>query len=104
MTSRAANTRRNSPAASGWRSAYSDRPQFFPYGFTLDAQPMLDAGHLLLGTTTAVRSLDLATGRMTSYPLPTDGINTTYWPYQLAVTGNLVTVVTNTGAVVLRSG
>jgi outer membrane protein assembly factor BamB len=87
-----------------WRAGYPARPQFFPYGFDLDAQPMLDADHLLLGTTTAVRALDLDTGRMTAYPLPTDGINTTYWPYQLAVSGDLVTVVTNTGAVVLRRG
>jgi hypothetical protein len=63
---------------------------------------MLDATHLLLGTTTAVRSLDLDTGRMTTYPLPTDGVDTTYWPYQVVVSGDLVTVVTNTGAVVLR--
>jgi outer membrane protein assembly factor BamB len=75
--------------------------QFFPYGFELDTVPFLDDDHVLLPTTTAVRSLDLDTGRMTSYPLPRDGINTTYWPYQLAVTARLVAVVTNTGAVLL---
>jgi hypothetical protein len=87
-----------------WRTGYPTSPQFLPYGFDLDAAPMLDDRHLLLGTTTAVRSLDLDTGRMRTYPLPTDGINTTYWPYQLAVSGDLVVVVTNTGAVVLRRG
>lgn len=75
--------------------------QFFPYGFELDTVPFLDDDHVLLPTTTAVRSLDLDTGGMTSYPLPRDGINTTWWPYQLAVTDRLVAVVTNTGAVLL---
>lgn len=78
--------------------------QFFPYGFEVDAAPSLDARHVLLGTTTALRSLDLDSGTMSSYPLPTDGINTTFWPYQVAVTDRLVAVVTNTGAVVLRRG
>jgi hypothetical protein len=87
-----------------WRTALPSGGQFFPYGFDLDAQPMLDGDHLLLGTTAAVRSLDLATGRLTTHPLPTDGINTTYWPYQLVVAGDLVVVVTNTGAVALRHG
>jgi hypothetical protein len=85
-----------------WRVGYSDHPQFFPYGFDLESQPMLDARHLLLGTTAAVRTLDLTTGQMASHPLPSDGINTTYWPYQLAVSGDLLAVVTNTGTVVLR--
>jgi outer membrane protein assembly factor BamB len=85
-----------------WRLPYPDRPRFFPYGFDLDAAPMLDGHHLLLGTTTAVRALDLDTGALRTYPLPTDGISTTYWPYQLAVAGRLVVVVTNTGAVALR--
>ena len=35
-------------------------------------------------------------------PLPKDGINTTYWPYQLAVSAGLIAVATNTGAVVVR--
>jgi outer membrane protein assembly factor BamB len=85
-----------------WRTTVPTRTQFFPYGFDLAAQPLLDDGHLLLGTTTALRSVDLRTGRMTSYPLPTDGINTTFWPYQVVVSGDLLAVVTNTGAVVLR--
>jgi outer membrane protein assembly factor BamB len=78
--------------------------QFFPYGFEIDEAPSLDGRHVLLGTTTALRSLDLHSGVMSSYPLPRDGINTTYWPYQVAVTDRLVAVVTNTGAVVLRRG
>lgn len=78
--------------------------QFFPYGFEIDAGPSLDARHVLLGGTTALLRLDLETGEMSSYPLPRDGINTTYWPYQVAVTDRLVAVVTNTGAVVLRRG
>ena len=41
---------------------------------------------------------------MTSAPLPTDGINTTYWPYQVAVTDRLIAVATNTGASSARVG
>ena len=33
--------------------------------------------------------------------LPTDGISTTYWPYQLAVTDTQIAIATNTGAVVV---
>jgi hypothetical protein len=39
---------------------------------------------------------------MTAARLPTDGINTTYWPYQLAVSPRHIAVATNTGAVVVR--
>ena len=78
------------------------RPQFLPYGFELDSVPLLDADHVLIGGTTALHTLDLRTGAMTSAALPTDGINTTYWPYQLAVTDRLIAVATNTGAVVVR--
>lgn len=84
-----------------WQRRTPVQPQFFPYGFELDSVPFLDGSHVLLPTTTAVRSLDLDTGAMSSYPLPTDGVSTTYWPYQLAVTAREVAVVTNTGAVVL---
>jgi hypothetical protein len=75
---------------------------FTPYGFTLAMMPSLDATHLLVPTTTQLRVLDLRTGRHRAYPLPTDGINTTYWPYQLLATDQLLGVVTNTGAVVVR--
>lgn len=85
-----------------WRRRVPATPQPYPYGFQLDAQPMLDARHLLLAGTTALLSVDLGTGRLHRYPLPVHGIDTTYWPYQLAVSPQLVAVVTNTGAVVLR--
>ncbi len=86
-----------------WTHTVPAQPQFLPYGFELDSMPMLDADHVLVGGTTALHVLDLDTGEMTSpAPLPTDGINTTYWPYQLAVSPGLVAVATNTGAVVLR--
>ena len=46
--------------------------------------------------------LDLDTGAMTATaPLPTDGINTTFWPYQVAVSDHLIAVATNTSAVVM---
>lgn len=75
---------------------------FTPYGFTLAMMPSLDADHLLLPTTRDLRVLGLRTGRQRRLPMPTDGINTTYWPYQLLATDRLVGVVTNTGAIVAR--
>ena len=85
-----------------WQRTMPNRPQFLPYGFELDSVPLLDDDHVLLGTTTALRTLDLSTGAMTSAPLPTDGINTTYWPYQVAVSPGMIAVATNTGAAVVR--
>jgi outer membrane protein assembly factor BamB len=86
-----------------WTRELPDRPQLLPYGFELDSISMLDDEHALLGTTTALRTLDLGTGAITSTaPLPRDGINTTYWPYQVAVGAGLIAVATNTGAVVVR--
>ncbi|MCW2754755.1 MAG: hypothetical protein JWQ32_2166 [Marmoricola sp.] len=82
-----------------WQRAIPTRATYFPYGFTLDQMPSLDAGHVLMPTTTALRILDVRTGTDVGYPLPTDGINTTYWPYQLVVTPRLLGVVTNTGAI-----
>jgi hypothetical protein len=87
-----------------WQRPVPQQPQFFPYGYTLDSAPLLDADRLLLGTTTALRVLDVRSGAMRAYPLPTDGINTTYWPYQLAVSPRAVAVATNTGTVVLHRG
>jgi len=84
-----------------WRTAYPKVPQYLPYGFVLAAQPMLDATHLLVAGTTGLHELDVRTGRIRTLPLPTDGINTTYWPYQVVLTDKLLTVVTNTGSVVL---
>ena len=85
-----------------WQRTMPSRPQFLPYGFELDSVPLLDDDHVLLGTTTALRTLDLSTGAMTSAALPTDGLNTTYWPYQVAVSPGLIAVATNTGAAVVR--
>jgi outer membrane protein assembly factor BamB len=85
-----------------WTRTVPAQPQFLPYGFELDSIPLLDADHVLIGGTTALHTLDLRTGAMTSAPLPTDGINTTYWPYQLAVSERLIALATNTGAVVVR--
>ena len=88
--------------AEKWRTAVRQSPQAFPYGFELGAQPMLDQDTMLLGATDALVELDLTTGEQRRHELPTDGINTTYWPYQVVVSGTLIGVVTNTGAVVLR--
>ncbi len=85
-----------------WTRVVAKTPQFLPYGFELDSVPLLDPEHVLVAGTTALHILDLRTGEMTSAALPTDGINTTYWPYQVAVTPSLIAVATNTGAVVLR--
>lgn len=85
-----------------WSRPIPRRPQAFPYGFELDAQPMLDARHLLLGATSALVELDLRDGSARRLPLPTDGISTTFWPYQLAAAPGVVALATNTGAVVLR--
>jgi hypothetical protein len=83
-----------------WLHPIPTRATYFPYGFTLDQMPSLDANHLLMPTTTALRITDVHTGTDVAFPLPTDGINTTYWPYQLVVTPRLLGIVTNTGAVV----
>jgi hypothetical protein len=85
-----------------WDDAVPSDRTYFPYGFTLGQMPSLDDGHLLVPTTTALLSLDIHDGSQKTYPLPVDGINTTYWPYQLLVTPDLLGVVTNTGAVVAR--
>ena len=75
-----------------WQRTVPDRPQFLPYGFELESVPLFDADHALIGSTTALQTLDLADGSMTPAALPTDGINTTYWPYQLAVSDGLIAV------------
>ncbi|HEX7738842.1 MAG TPA: PQQ-binding-like beta-propeller repeat protein [Marmoricola sp.] len=85
-----------------WSRSYPRVPQYLPYGFVLAAQPMLDPRHVLIGGTTGLHALDIRTGRVRTFPLPVDGINTTYWPYQLVLTDHLLAVVTNTGSVVLR--
>ena len=85
-----------------WSRTIPDRPQFLPYGFELADVPLLDADHVLIGGTTGLHTMDLRTGSFTTARLPTDGINTTYWPYQVTVTADAVAVATNTGAVVVR--
>jgi len=85
-----------------WRRSVPERPQFLPYGFELEGAPLLDEGHVLVGGTTALHTLALDDGTFTSAPLPTDGINTTFWPYQVAVSPGSIAVATNTGAAVVR--
>lgn len=85
-----------------WTRTVPAQPQFLPYGFELAGVPLLKDDRVLIGGTTALHTLDLRTGAMTSARLPTDGISTTYWPYQVAVSAGLVAVATNTGAVVTR--
>ncbi len=83
-----------------WHQAVPTGTTYFPYGFTLDQMPSLDETHVLMPTTSSLRILDVTTGEDAAYPLPTDGVSTTYWPYQLAATGKLIGIVTNTGGVV----
>lgn len=86
-----------------WHWKIPARTTFAPYGFTLDQMPSLDSFHLLLPTTKQLWLFDVRVGRPAAkYDLPTDGINTTYWPYELVATDRLLGVVTNTGAVVAR--
>jgi len=85
-----------------WKKPVPTDRTYFPYGFTLGQMPSLDDAHLLVPTTTDLVVLDVHDGSQVTYPLPVDGINTTYWPYQLLATPDLLGVVTNTGAVVAR--
>lgn len=85
-----------------WRFATPTDRTYFPYGFTLAQMPSLDADHVLLPTTTSLGVLDVRTGTATDQPLPTDGVSTTYWPYQVLVTEDLIGVITNTGGVFVR--
>ncbi len=85
-----------------WKQKVPTDHTYFPYGFTLGQMPSLDEDHVLMPTTTDLVVLDVRDGSEESQPLPVDGISTTYWPYQLAVTGDAIGVVTNTGAVVAR--
>jgi outer membrane protein assembly factor BamB len=85
-----------------WKKDVPTDRTYFPYGFTLGQMPSLDDTHVLVPTTTALLVLDVRDGSQVSYPLPVDGISTTYWPYQLLATSDLLGVVTNTGGVVAR--
>lgn len=85
-----------------WSAPVPTDRTYFPYGFTLGQMPSLDEDHVLVPTTSALVVLDVHDGSQVSYALPTDGISTTFWPYQLAVTQDAIGVVTNTGGVVAR--
>lgn len=88
--------------AERWRFPTPTDRTYFPYGFTLAQMPSLDETHVLAPTTTSLQILDLTTGDAVEQPLPTDGVSTTYWPYQLLVTDDLIGVITNTGGVFAR--
>ena len=82
-----------------WRRPIpTDRP-YVPLGFTLGQMPSTDADHLLLPTVSSLELLDVTDGTSTSYAMPTDGLSSAYFPYQLLVTARHLGVVTNTGAV-----
>jgi hypothetical protein len=83
-----------------WKKPVPTDHTYFPYGFTLGQMPSLDDTRVLVPTTTDLVVLDVHDGSQVAYPLPVDGINTTYWPYQLLATPDLLGVVTNTGAIV----
>jgi len=83
-----------------WRRPIPTDRTYIPYGFTLNQMPSLDDERLLVPTTTSLLVFALADGSGEELPLPTDGVSTTYWPYQLVSTKSLLAVVTNTGAVV----
>ena len=85
-----------------WSQPVPTDRTYFPYGFTLGQMPSLDDTHVLMPTTTDLVVLDVRDGSEEHYPLPVDGVSTTYWPYQLLATPALLGVVTNTGAVVTR--
>lgn len=83
-----------------WTEKVPTDHTYFPYGFTLAQMPSLDEDHVLMPTTTDLVVLDVRDGNQVKQALPVDGISTTYWPYQLAVTDDAIGVVTNVGAVV----
>jgi len=85
-----------------WHHAVPTDRTYFPYGFTLAQMPSLDDDHVLVPTTTSLAVLDVHDGSQVDHPLPVDGVSTTYWPYQLLATPDLLGVVTNTGAVLAR--
>jgi len=85
-----------------WTTKVPTGRTYFPYGFTLDQMPSLDDTHVLMPSTTDLVVLDVEDGTEAHHPLPVDGISTTYWPYQLLATPDVLGVVTNTGAVLAR--
>jgi outer membrane protein assembly factor BamB len=85
-----------------WKQEVPTDRTYFPYGFTLGQMPSLDDAHVLVPTTTDLVALDVHDGTEQHFALPVDGISTTYWPYQLLASPDLIGVVTNTGAVLAR--
>lgn len=82
-----------------WQRAIpTDRP-YVPLGFPLSQMPSVDADHLLLPTVSSLELLDLTDGTSESFAMPTDGLSSAYFPYQLLVTARHLGVVTNTGTV-----
>lgn len=71
----------------------------FPDGFDLGAQPAFGR-RILLGTTNALLAIDPGTGSVIRYPLPA-GAATTFWPYEIAISGHSAIVETNVGAVLV---
>lgn len=86
-----------------WTRELPKDKTYTPYGFTLGQMPSLDEHHLLFPKTTELWMFDVRVGLPARrFPMPVDGINTTYWPYQLLVTERVLGVVSNTGAIVAR--
>lgn len=86
---------------SRWQRPISTRTTVFPYGFTLAQVPFWDEDRVLIPTTTSLWLLALQSGEREELELPRDGIRTSFWPYQLATTTDLLAVVTNIGGVVV---
>ncbi|MET3961835.1 hypothetical protein ABIE44_001769 [Marmoricola sp. OAE513] len=84
-----------------WRRALPQDRTYFPYGFALGQMPSLDGTHVLVPTTSSLEILDVTDGTSRSVPLPTDGVSSTYWPYQLLATPKHLGVLTNTGTAVV---
>jgi hypothetical protein len=76
------------------------RDTTFPDGFDLSTQPTL-GGRVLLGTTTALLAIDPRTGDIGRFALPLDRASTTFWPYEIVVSGHSAIVETNAGAVLV---
>lgn len=76
----------------------TDRP-YIPLGFSLSQMPSVDADQLLLPTVTSLELLDLRDGTSRSYAMPTEGLSSAYFVYQLLVTQRHLGLVANTGTV-----
>lgn len=81
-----------------WATAIPTDKPYIPLGFTLSQMPSVDADHLLVPTVSSLDLFDLTDGLITRYRMPTDGLSSAYFPYQLLVTEKHLGVVANTGA------